>query len=116
MNQDLTVGTRVQHVDGNGAIAVVVRFQAYPLVTVRWESTGRESSENQYLLTPAVEERVSATGHVIRRDIQMGNGFVLREHVGMSLWDVFCGAFIGRYKTERGARRAIERMKAQQDN
>lgn len=51
MSEDLKVKDVVRHADGDDRTAVIVRFQAYPLVTVRWESTGRESSENMYYLT-----------------------------------------------------------------
>lgn len=48
---DLKIGDRVRHADGPAdAIAVVKRFPWYPLAVVEWEKTGRESTENMYLL------------------------------------------------------------------
>ncbi|MFE5369227.1 hypothetical protein [Streptomyces mirabilis] len=44
------IGDRVRHADGTDSVAVVKRFPSYPLATVEWEDTGRESSENVYLL------------------------------------------------------------------
>lgn len=44
------IGDRVRHADGAGSVASVTRFPWYPLATVQWEATGRESSENVYLL------------------------------------------------------------------
>jgi hypothetical protein len=52
-----------------------------------------------------------------RRDVDMGDGITLREHLGgpgrtPDLWDVFYGgAFQDRYKTRAGALRRIERLK-----
>lgn len=54
--ETLRTGDRVRHVDGAGAVGAIVRFQGYPLVTVRWESTGRTSSVNLYYLVPAAGE------------------------------------------------------------
>lgn len=48
--ENLSVGDRVRHADGDGSVGTIVRFQAYPLATVRWESTGRESSVNIHYL------------------------------------------------------------------
>lgn len=47
---NLNVGDTVRHADGDGRTAIIVRFQAYPLATVRWESTGRTSSVNFHYL------------------------------------------------------------------
>ncbi len=50
---DIGIGRRVRHVDTPaGASAIVRAFYAYPLVTVEWEATGRESTENRAYLTP----------------------------------------------------------------
>ncbi|MFF7987763.1 hypothetical protein ACFZDK_53545 [Streptomyces sp. NPDC007901] len=49
---DIKIGRRVRHVDGDGRTAIVRRFYAYPLVTVEWEGTGRESTENMAYLVP----------------------------------------------------------------
>ena len=49
---DIKIGRRVRHVDVAGSTAIVRRFYSYPLVTVEWESTGRESTENMAYLIP----------------------------------------------------------------
>lgn len=48
--ETLRVGDRVRHADRGDATAVIKQFWGYPLATVRWESTGRESTENFYYL------------------------------------------------------------------
>ena len=49
--ENLKTGDRVRHADGSEShVGVIEAFHAYPLVTVRWESTGRTSTENLYLL------------------------------------------------------------------
>lgn len=50
---DVRIGRRVRHVDSPSRARAIVRsFYAYPLVTVEWEATGRESTENRAYLTP----------------------------------------------------------------
>lgn len=49
--ETLRVHDVVRHADGDHDTAIVVRFQAHPLVTVRWQNTGRESTENLYYLS-----------------------------------------------------------------
>lgn len=49
-NPEIKIGDRVRHADTGDAVAILKRYWAYPLVTVEWESTGRESTENVYLL------------------------------------------------------------------
>jgi hypothetical protein len=61
---ELSVGDRVCHADVKDVAGTIVRFQAYPMVTVQWDSTGRESSENMHLLVPAVEYREGPHGSV----------------------------------------------------
>ncbi len=44
------IGDKVHHVDSPEATATVVRFPAAFRVLVRWDSTGRESEEDVYLM------------------------------------------------------------------
>lgn len=46
----LRVGDVVRHADGAGDTAIIQGFSYAPFATVRWESTGRESTENFYYL------------------------------------------------------------------
>lgn len=48
--QNLTVGDLVRHADSAGDSGVIQSFPYHPYATVRWESTGRESTENFYYL------------------------------------------------------------------
>lgn len=48
---EVRVGDRVRHADTGDAVAVLKSFWAFPLAVVEWEATGRESTENAYLLT-----------------------------------------------------------------
>ncbi|MEU6260176.1 hypothetical protein ACFUEN_29775 [Streptomyces griseorubiginosus] len=68
---DIKIGRRVRHVDGDGRTAIVRRFYAYPLVTVEWEETRRESTENTAYLLPVfyritVREVTSDRGRALR--------------------------------------------------
>jgi hypothetical protein len=47
--ETLRVGDRVRHTSG-GEPGVIEDMWAYPMVVVRWESTGRTSTENMYYL------------------------------------------------------------------
>ncbi|MFD8716907.1 hypothetical protein ACFV2H_02445 [Streptomyces sp. NPDC059629] len=49
---DIKIGRRVRHVDGGGRTAIVKSFYTYPLVTVEWDDTGRESTGNIAYLLP----------------------------------------------------------------
>jgi hypothetical protein len=50
MNEEtLRVGDVVRHADA-GDTAIIQSFPYYPYAVVRWESTGRESSENLHYL------------------------------------------------------------------
>jgi hypothetical protein len=63
----LRVGDRVRHADGDGRTGIIVRFQAYPLVTVRWESTGTESSENVAYLMPVFHKVTVVKDYTVNR-------------------------------------------------
>lgn len=49
-SENLKTGDRVRHADTGTATGVITGFPWYPLATVRWDSTGNESTENMYLL------------------------------------------------------------------
>ncbi|MEU6355682.1 hypothetical protein ABZ896_41255, partial [Streptomyces sp. NPDC047072] len=51
--------------------AIVKRFYAYPLVTVEWEETGRESTENMAYLLPVFYK-------ITAREVTYDRGRVLR--------------------------------------
>ncbi|MFC8429282.1 hypothetical protein [Streptomyces sp. NPDC057253] len=87
---DIKVGRRVRHVDGDGRAGIVKRFYAYPLVTVEWESTGRESTENMAYLLPVfhritVYEVTTGRGHALRIVAHVDNDFQ-GERVVIEKW------------------------------
>ncbi|MFM9615507.1 hypothetical protein [Streptomyces niveiscabiei] len=69
---DIRIGRRVRHVDDPSRAGATVRsFYAYPLVTVEWEATGQESTENRAYLTPVftnitVREITDTRGRALR--------------------------------------------------
>ncbi|MDX2575946.1 hypothetical protein PV332_10680 [Streptomyces scabiei] len=68
---DYNIGDQVHHVDNPTATATVIRFPAFGRVVVCWDSTGRETEENEALMQRTDGAGMTWTTETLRSGIAL---------------------------------------------